>query len=429
MLKDVAKLLLAILVLMSCGKSSPADNSGGGDKGDGGTDTDTASARVTWPSPEGDVVGKIAVGYQGWFACIGDGSPINGWWHWSKDWSKAPSTTNAGFGSWPDMTDFTHRYPTDFANLNSGAPATLYSNFDDQTVDIQFSWMKDYGIDVAALQRFNPNGAEGPIRDSVTAKVKQSAERYGVKFYIMYDVSGWEGMQSEIKSDWTNKMKAYTQSSAYAMQNGRPVVCIWGFGFDDENHNFTADQCLDVIHWFKQQGCYVIGGVPTHWLLGNQDSRPNFLNVYKAFNMLSPWMIGRIGSIAEEDNFYASVNTPDLAFCKGNGIDYQPCVLPGDLQSGQRKHGDFMWEQFYNMTKLKVQGIYISMFDEYNENNQIAKTASTQQEVPAGAGFKSLDEDGTACSSDYYLRLTRDGGKMFKAELPLTAARVTRPIE
>ncbi|WP_220182974.1 hypothetical protein, partial [Sphaerisporangium album] len=28
-------------------------------------------------SPPGDVVGKITVGYQGWFACIGDGAPIN----------------------------------------------------------------------------------------------------------------------------------------------------------------------------------------------------------------------------------------------------------------------------------------------------------------------------------------------------------------
>ena len=40
-------------------------------------------------SPAGDVVGKITVGYQGWFACIGDGAPINGWWHWSQNWSPA----------------------------------------------------------------------------------------------------------------------------------------------------------------------------------------------------------------------------------------------------------------------------------------------------------------------------------------------------
>jgi hypothetical protein len=35
-------------------------------------------------SAAGDVVGKITVGYQGWFACIGDGAPINGWWHLTR---------------------------------------------------------------------------------------------------------------------------------------------------------------------------------------------------------------------------------------------------------------------------------------------------------------------------------------------------------
>ncbi len=33
-------------------------------------------------SPPGDVIGKITVGYQGWFACVGDGAPINSWWHY-----------------------------------------------------------------------------------------------------------------------------------------------------------------------------------------------------------------------------------------------------------------------------------------------------------------------------------------------------------
>lgn len=47
-------------------------------------------------------------------------------------------------------------------------------------------------------------------------KVKTAAETYGVKFYIMYDVSGWTNMQTEIKTDWTTLMQNYTQSSAYA---------------------------------------------------------------------------------------------------------------------------------------------------------------------------------------------------------------------
>jgi len=405
---------------MACSKEAPVTDPNGANNG--GTNT-----VVTWPSPTGDVVGKITVGYQGWFACIGDNSPINGWWHWTQDWSKIPSPTNKALGSWPDMNDYTNKYPTAFANLNNGKPATLFSSYDDQTVDVQFLWMQQYGIDCAALQRFNPTGGEGPIRDAVTAKVKTAAEKYGIKFYIMYDVSGWTNMQTEMKNDWTKKIKAYTSSPAYAMQNGKPVICIWGFGFNDPNHNFTTAQCLDVINFFKSEGCYVIGGVPTHWRDQNSDSRGGFISVYKAFNMLSPWMVGRIGTIADENNFYNNVNTPDLTYCKANGIDYQPCILPGDLQAKQRVHGDFMWRQFYNMVHLGVQGIYISMFDEYNENNQIAKTAATQDEVPAGAGFVTLDEDGTACTSDYYLRITQDGGKMLKKQIPLTTNRPTKP--
>lgn len=34
-------------------------------------------------SPPGDVVGKLCVGYQGWFTAQNDGSPVNIWVHWS----------------------------------------------------------------------------------------------------------------------------------------------------------------------------------------------------------------------------------------------------------------------------------------------------------------------------------------------------------
>jgi hypothetical protein len=68
------------------------------------------------------------------------------------------------------------------------------------------------------------------------------------------------------------------------------------------------------------------------------------------------------------------------------------------------------------------------MFDEYGEGNQIAKTAATQAGVPAGSGLLALDEDGTACSTDYYLRLTNDGGRMLKGEIALTATRPTQPV-
>jgi hypothetical protein len=379
-------------------------------------------------SSPGDVVGKITVGYQGWFACPGDGAPINSWWHWSNDSGRPPSLSNTTIVSWPDMREFAKGYTTAYANLGNGQPAQLFSSYDQQTVDTHFTWMRDSGCDTAALQRFNPNGGEGPTRDAMAAKVRSAAEAYDRKFYIMYDVTWWLNMQSEIKTDWTSKMSAYTSSPAYARQNGKPVVCIWGFGFNDDGRPFAPAACLDVVNWFKAQGCYVIGGVPTWWRTGLNDSRPGFLDLYHAFNMISPWMVGRAKTIAELDSYYNSVNVGDQADCTTRGIDYQPCVMPGDLSAGARAHGDFYWHHIYNMTQIGAQGLYVSMFDEFNEGNQIAKTAENASMQPADFGHPALDADGVVCSSDYYLRITADGGKMFKGQTPLTATRPTQPI-
>ena len=49
-------------------------------------------------------------------------------------------------------------------------------------------------------------------------------------------------------------MSAHTASPAYARQNGKPVVCIWGFGFNDPGRPFAPGACLDVINWFKAPG-------------------------------------------------------------------------------------------------------------------------------------------------------------------------------
>ena len=394
----------------------------------GGTEFVSAlTSGASAASPAGDVVGKITVGYQGWFACIGDGAPINAWWHWSQNESQAPSPSNQNLKAWPDMTIYSAGYKTAYANLGNGGAPNLFSSYDQSTVNAHFSLMQQNGCDTAALQRFDPNGSEGPTRNAVTAKVNAAAQQYGRKFYIMYDASGWTNMKTEMPADWTNVMSQYTSSSAYAHQNGKPVVGIWGFGFNDSNHPWSAADCLSVVQWFKDQGCYVMGGVPTYWRTGVSDSRSGYSSVYNAFNMISPWMVGRIGSVTDSNNIYTNVNVGDQSYCNSNGIDYQPCVLPGDLSARQRVHGDFMWAQFYNMVRVGAQGIYISMFDEYGEGNQILNTAPTQSYVPTNSGLLSLDEDGTACSADYYLRLTNDGGKMLKGQIALTSTRPTSP--
>ena len=367
------------------------------------------------------------MGYQGWFACIGDGAPIDAWWHWSANGGQAPSPSNNVIKAWPDMSEYTSVFQTAYAPLGTGAPATLFSSFDQQTVSTHFLWMQQNGCDTAALQRFNPNTAEGPTRNAVTALVNTAAQANGRKFYIMYDATGWTNMETEMPADWTANMAKYISSSAYAHQNGKPVVGIWGFGFNDTQHPWTAAACQSVINFFEGQGCYVMGGVPTYWRTGVNDSRAGYLSVYSSFNMISPWMVGRIGSAADSDSFYTNVNVGDQAYCNANGIDYQPCVLPGDISASQRANGNFMWEQFYNMVRVGAQGIYISMFDEFGEGNQIAKTAASLSGVPAGSGLLALDEGGQACSTDFYLRITNDGGRMLKGEIALTKVLPTPP--
>jgi hypothetical protein len=369
-------------------------------------------------SSVGDVVGKVTVGYQGWFACKGDGSPFNGWWH------QSPSSSGQSIKSWPDMREYTKTYATQYANLGDGQPATLFSDFDQSTVDVQFLWMQQYGIDCAALQRFNPTGGEGPVRDSVTRRVRNAAEKYSVKFYIMYDVTGWSSAQTQLKTDWTNKMSAYTASPMYAKQNGKPVVDVWGFGYHDSGHPVTTAAAIDIIAWLKAQGCYVIGGVPRDWRSATAD-----LTMYHSLDMISPWMVGAVGSVSGADGIYNNYLLGDQADCNANNVDYQPCVLPGDNSIRQRAHGDLMWRMFYNAIRAGCQGVYISMYDEFNEGNQICKTAADSTMVPVGSTFLGLsNEDGTKCSSDYYLRIAGDGGKMLKKQIALTSTRPTPPL-
>src|SRR5258706_9215966 len=76
-------------------------------------------------SPIGDVVGKVTVGYQGWFACTGDGSPIGTWWHYTGGTAPpTPTSLTNSIHCWPDMRQFANVYQTAFTNFGNGQPAT-----------------------------------------------------------------------------------------------------------------------------------------------------------------------------------------------------------------------------------------------------------------------------------------------------------------
>jgi len=369
---------------------------------------------ATFASParaDNDILNKVTVGYQGWFSAPGDRSPVNSWGHNNLE-------------MWPDVREYANIYPTNLT-LPNGQPAKMFSSYDDQVVQTHFKWMKEGGIDNAALQRFanelKPGSKIKAQRDGMAIKVMKAAENTGRKFYIMYDTSGW-GLAG-LKEDWTDSIVNtlhLTSSPAYAKQNGKPVVCFYGFGYT--RWPATARAALEMINWFKSQGCYVIGSVPGQWRRGSGDSQPNFTDVYAAFDMLSAWAVGR-----RMDAAYEPWIQGDRDFCREHNIEYQPCIFPGTsfyISNGSTKniiprlHGDWMWFQFATLRKLDVKTVYIAMFDELNEATQIMKTADDASMIPAGKWFLALDGDGVHVSSDFYLRLVKDGGDMLKGVTP-----------
>lgn len=387
---------------------------------------------ITAASLPGDVVGKLSVGYQGWFSCKGDNSPRNNWVHWAS--GVIPSPGHQTFEIWPDVQEYTKTYQTGYANLGNGQPAKLFSSYDDQTVEVHLNWINSYGIDTVALQRFGSgiyhDKTSKDYVNGIATKKMLNAQRTNRKFYVMWDISGWIDFSNEIKKDWTESVINFTKSSAYARQNGKPVVCIWGVGLNSrplpDPALGTREQFLDLISFLKNKGLYVIGGVPKTWRSGLY-IKPNFLDVFLKFDMLSPWSVAtyvNIPQIVADQKMLSD----DLALCNLHNIDYQPVLWPGSADSNwhsvahnanPRLHGDFMWQQFVNLRTLGIKNAYVAMFDEYDEGTAIAKAANTKAMIPTNQYFLTLDADGVLVSTDFYLRLVNDGNKMMKGQLPL----------
>ena len=66
------------------------------------TENPTPTAAPT-AAPPSDVMGKVTVGYQGWFSALEDGNPRKSWIHWSR--GTAPSPNNQTFELWPDVRE------------------------------------------------------------------------------------------------------------------------------------------------------------------------------------------------------------------------------------------------------------------------------------------------------------------------------------
>ncbi|WP_254406903.1 glycoside hydrolase family 71/99-like protein [Streptomyces sp. GMY02] len=387
------------------------------------------STRTAVAAAAPGVKGKVYAGYQGWFAASGDGSPLNNWTHWG---TSRPSPGNQTFELYPDVSAYPDNvlFQTGYANLGNGRPSKLFSSYPTAVVDLHFRWMQQYGIDGAAMQRFgsdilSPGSPRNRQRNDITLKARDAAQKYGRGFYIEYDLSGLTdaNIVQTIRNDWTNTINntmKLTSSPAYAREGGKPVVELWGLGVS--NRAGTLQQSLELVNWFKSQGAYVIGGVPRGWRT-DSNAKPGFGPVYRALNMVSPW---NVGSAAVNNELFAA----DQAQLKANGQDYQPVIYPGFAWSNwkpgsarnqiPRQAGDFMWKQAVGVTRSGANSAFIAMFDEYDEATAIAPAAEDSSMIPTNQYFLTLNADGKAMSSDFYLRLAGAAQKMISRQSPIS---------
>jgi hypothetical protein len=408
---------------------------GGGDAGDAGSPI----VEVT------TLEHKLLMGYQGWFSCPDDGSQVDRWVHWFRD--QTPGAASATTDMWPDTAELNadEHCATGFTTP-SGAAAPLYSAYRQKTVVRHFRWMQEHGLDGVWLQRFTVELGDPAflaLRDQVAANVRAGAEAHGRAFALMYDISG----QSEatlvetVKNDWAHVVETLglTSSPRYLRDNGRPVLAIWGLGFSDRSG--TAAQAAELIAWLKSgapaaQQVTLMGGVPTYWRTLDHDSKTDaaWADVYRSFDLLSPWAVGRFGNEAGADTFRSNLIAPDLVEATAHGVRYVPVVFPGftwhnltgnPANQIPRHGGHFYWRQVYNAVAAGCTMIYGAMFDEVDEGTAMYKLAPTSATLPTQVPYVPLDVDGYALPSDWYLRVAHEATKMVRGDIGLTP---TMPI-
>jgi hypothetical protein len=376
------------------------------------------------------LVGKVMTGYQGWFNCPDDGAGL-GWTHWARQPSKLFAPGNITVDLWPDMSETTpaERYSTGFKHAN-GETAVVFSSYNRDTVLRHFKWMQDYGIDGAFVQRF-ANGLKGGSmrhhKDVVLSNCREGANRYGRTYAVMYDLSGLRAGQTlAVSQDWKilrNRMKM-GDDPAYLHHEGKPLVAIWGIGFND-GRKYTLKECRDLVEFFKADGCSVMLGVPTGWREQNRDSitDPALHDLLKLADVISPWTPGRYSTPAEAGTHATRYYKEDIKWCRDRSMDFLPVVFPGfswhnlkpedPLNRIPRLKGQFLWSQFAGARKAGASMVYVAMFDEVDEGTAIFKCTN---DPPVGENpFVTYE----GLPSDHYLWLSGEGGRLLRGERPM----------
>lgn len=378
---------------------------------------------------------KMMCGYQGWFNAEGDGAN-RGWNHYHPENGGPFKPGSCSIDFWPDVSELDEyeKYDTPFRHAD-GSVAQVFSSYNRKTVLRHFKWMQEYGIDGAFVQRFGTilRGLKETVHHTtVLSHCREGANRYGRAYAVMYDLSGLRSREIDlIIEDWKIliDLMHITKDKAYLHHKGKPVISLWGVGFND-NRKYDFNDYQRLMNFFqndpKYGGCAVIVGVPTFWRTFEWDSLkdPALHEIIKQGEIVKPWPVGRFDSLEGVFNTAKNVWARDVKWCKKYNKDLLLVVWPGfswhnmypddKIDMVPRQKGKFFWKQYYEAIKLGVDMLYIGMFDEMDEGTAIFKCTDNP---PIGKS-KFLTYEGLP--TDYYLWLAGMGGKMLRGEIPLT---------
>ena len=386
----------------------------------------TSAAENAAPRPSG-LDGRVMAGYQGWFRTPGDGSGL-GFQHYRKGRSFQPGSCTIDL--WPDLTEFTaeEKFATPFRHKD-GRVAEVFSSIHPKTVDRHFNWMKTYSIDGAFVQRFGVIAC-GPKEykqlkadNQKLIHCRTAANQHQRCYALMYDLSGLrDGDFEELARDWKElrtRMQLGTDPNdrAYLQLNGKPLVAIWGVGFDDDR-DYSLAFCERFIRLLKHNpdwgGMSIMLGVPYGWRKQDRDAITDerLHTVLELADVISPWAVGRVRREHLDNGEARRQQLADRAWCDQRKISYLPVVYPGfswhnlkgeKLGAIPRERGRFLQDQFATVKAADGNAAYVAMFDEIDEATAVFKCTN---DPPVGAST-FLTYDGLP--SDHYLRLCEKG--------------------
>ncbi len=374
--------------------------------------------------------GLVMAGYQGWQNTPGDGAN-RGWHHYQGRNGFQPGSTNVDF--WPDVSEYEKTYPTPF-KFDDGSVAQVYSPYDASSVDTHFRWMQTYGLDGVFMQRFvaeirNPSGKQHFNR--VLSSAMTAANKYERAICVMYDLSGMNPGEEQLllndikELSAIHALKEHQKTPSYLYHNGRPLVAVWGVGFND-HRRYGLDEAQTIISGLKAQGFSVMLGVPTHWrrLYEDTEGDARLHELIQQCDIVMPWFVGRYDERVFDTRYRQHI-IDDIAWAKAHGVDYAPLCYPGFSWHNMhyphkpaveipRNRGRFFQMQLDHAINSGAEMIYIAMFDEIDEGTAIYKIARRVPVGQPGSIFVPL-EDGIG--NDHYLRLAGQAAQRLKRQV------------